>query len=411
MQHRRSRRGRREHISGPPQAGGPPTGPDRPGGRGRPQDTYPLPQDTCELAQSYANQSLNYGLRLDRLLPCNAQTWELTRQAKERFASQVNGRKVLEFRQSDLSRLIKEHKTRWEAMLNDYREHGYEVRSFAMHAASRVIVGLGAESVLETSIRLHRIYGFPIIPGSALKGLARSYAKLVEGKDETDATFAAVFGKSPPDASAGQVIFFDAVPADPQRLQLDLDVMNPHYSQYYQGGNTPPADYLNPIPVFFLAIAPDSKFLFAVASREPGLAQQAQSWLQAGLQKMGIGAKTTAGYGLWESQQHQTIAPTSESIEETREDSEREKKPDSPEPIERITPRIERIPAQVLDNSRNPIRVRLLAKGYENEVFECYGVRNLSSFPPGTYIWVRISEFDKKRQRIRKVSLAALWRP
>ncbi|WP_072715736.1 type III-B CRISPR module RAMP protein Cmr6 [Rhodothermus profundi] len=296
-------------------------------------------------------------------------------------------------------------------MLDDYREHGYEVCSFSMHTASRVIVGLGAESVLETSIRLHRIYGFPIIPGSALKGLARSFAELIENKNETDATFAAVFGKSPPDASAGQVIFFDAVPADPERLQLDLDVMNPHYSQYYQGGNIPPADYLNPIPVFFLAIAPDSEFLFAVASRKPRLAQQAQSWLQAGLQEMGVGAKTTVGYGLWKSQQHQTITATSESIEETQADSEREKKPDYPEPIERITPKTERIPAQVLDNSRNPIRVRLLAKGYENEVFECYGVRNLSSFPPGTYIWVKIAEFDKKTQRIRKVSLAALWRP
>ncbi len=265
----------------------------------QPQQTYPLPQDTRALAQARANQCLNYGLRTEKLLPCDAQTWELTKQAKERFTRQVNGRKVLEFSQSDLSRLISAYKARWKATLNNYRQCGYEVKSFSMRAASRVIVGLGAESVLETSIRLQRIYGFPIIPGSALKGLARAYAELMEGKNETDATFAAVFGKSPPDASAGQVIFFDAVPANPANLRLDLDVMNPHYSQYYQGGSTPPADYLNPFPVFFLAIAPGSEFLFAVASKDKKFAHQAQKWLQEGLQKMGIGAKTTAGYGYW----------------------------------------------------------------------------------------------------------------
>ncbi len=34
----------------------------------------------------------------------------------------------------------------------------------------RMAVGLGAEGVLETAISLHRTYGVPVIPGSALKG-------------------------------------------------------------------------------------------------------------------------------------------------------------------------------------------------------------------------------------------------
>jgi len=130
--------------------------------------------------------------------------------------------------------------------------------------------------------------------------LARSYAELVEDKKESDPSFAAVFGTPPPNASAGKVIFFDAVPANPANLKLDLDVMNPHYSQYYQG-SSPPADYLNPVPVFFLTIGLGSEFLFAVAAKnkDASLAQQAQGWLQAGLREMGVGAKTVAGYGLW----------------------------------------------------------------------------------------------------------------
>lgn len=268
--------------------------PQRRSGAPRPhrQEVYPLPLDTRALAEARAGQCLNYGLRVERFLLCNAQTWELAKQAKERQG-------VRDFNTPDFASLLNEHKGRWEAMLKDFEHRGYTMQKLHMRADSRVIVGLGAESVLETSVRLHRVYGFPLIPGSALKGVARSYAELIEGKDEKDATFAAVFGTAPPNASAGNVIFFDAIPANPVNLKLDLDVMNPHYSDYYRGGNIPPADYLNPVPVFFLAIAPESEFLFAVASKEAGLAEQTATWLRAGLTKMGVGAKTTAGYGVW----------------------------------------------------------------------------------------------------------------
>jgi len=183
-------------------------------------------------------------------------------------------------------------------MLSALQRQGYSVQKFTLRAASRVIVGLGAESVLETSIRLHRIYGFPIIPGSALKGVTRAYAELVEGKNESDATFANIFGKGPPGSQAGKVLFLDAVPANPANLTLELDVMNPHYTPYYQGSQ-PPADYHNPVPVFFLTIGPESEFVFAVASQETDLAEKAQQWLTRALMDMGIGAKTVAGYGLW----------------------------------------------------------------------------------------------------------------
>lgn len=327
------------------------------------QDTYPLPKDTCELVKAQASKCLNYGLRTERLLLWvrDERGWELAQQSRERFTKQVKGKKILDFRpydlQPDLQRLLREHRKRWEAMLDDCQQRGYGVKRFSLRAASRVVVGLGAESVLETSIRLHRVYGFPIIPGSALKGLARSYAlwqvaaelgvpalpleellgrekakartpfqKLEASLDDPDKWYGKLKEDNalPSDAplrgmelstfkekvkplrsafgtiaSAGKVIFFDAVPADPANLVLDLDVMTPHYSQYYQGGNTPPADYLKPDIIFFLTIAPDSEFLFAVASKDGDLAEKAQMWLQAALCEMGAGAKTAAGYGLW----------------------------------------------------------------------------------------------------------------
>ncbi|MCS7081364.1 MAG: type III-B CRISPR module RAMP protein Cmr6, partial [Chloracidobacterium sp.] len=179
-------------------------------------------------------------------------------------------------------------------------------------------------SILETNICLHRIYGFPILPGSALKGLARTYGlfqiaeklgvpplpldvcnerkankiptpleKLeqyllseedkdknhwleqlkkddalavdaplrqmnLKQMDETELNgkgirvkdWRLIFGAM---GQKGKVIFFDAIPGDLADLTLDLDVMNPHYAPYYQG-NEPPADYHNPVPIFFLTI-------------------------------------------------------------------------------------------------------------------------------------------------------------
>jgi len=273
----------------------------RPPQRQRPSqerlETYPLPEDTRDILEKVTGEPQNYGLRIDRLLLCNKETWEPTKRSKERFIPSKNGKKVLTFT-DDVASILRACKARLEAILGAYRNAGWEVRPVTLRAASRVVVGLGAESVLETSIRLHRIYGFPIIPGSALKGLARAYAELVECKNESDPLFADIFGKSPPEAQAGKVIFFDAIPANPANLKLELDVMNPHYAPYYQGAQ-PPADYHNPVPVFFLTIGPGSEFLFAIASQEADLANKAGDWLKQALKEMGIGAKTVAGYGLW----------------------------------------------------------------------------------------------------------------
>ncbi len=42
----------------------------------------------------------------------------------------------------------------------------------------RLVVGLGHNTVLETGLTLHHTWGLPMLPGSALKGLARAWAML-----------------------------------------------------------------------------------------------------------------------------------------------------------------------------------------------------------------------------------------
>jgi CRISPR-associated protein Cmr6 len=255
-------------------------------------EDYPLPKDTRAIVYSQSLNCRNLGLWLDRfaIYDQKGASWSLSQQTKRRQGAPLNFQSV--------APLLDAHAARQRAMLNTSKERKCTVREFVISPDWRTIVGLGATHVLETSLTLHRLYGFPVIPGSGLKGMTRAYAELVLGKDEKDEQFRRVFGSQQEKAGqAGEVVFFDAIPSQPPRLKLD--VMNPHYSEYYQGGDISPADYLSPIPVYFLALE-RTPFLFAVAARRPeanALVDIVDTWLKAGLKELGLGAKTAAGYG------------------------------------------------------------------------------------------------------------------
>ncbi len=160
----------------------------------------------------------------------------------------------------------------------------------------RLSVGLGGEGVLETAITLHRTYGVPYIPGSALKGLAANYArnKLSEqdwGKEST--AYRTMFGDT---KSAGYVTFFDAlyVPGTGHGGKpLWPDVITVHHPNYYQG-NEPPADWDSPTPVAFLSAT--GAYLLAI-SGPTAWVEKAYEILALALQEEGVGAKTSSGYG------------------------------------------------------------------------------------------------------------------
>lgn len=161
----------------------------------------------------------------------------------------------------------------------------------------RMVVGLGAESVVETTISLHRTYGVPYIPGSALKGLARRFAGKVGCWSLEHSRV--VFGneKNDTDAAAGYLTFFDAlyVPgSDTKGHGLHADVITVHHQDYYMKSNVPPTDWDDPNPVSFLSAT--GRYLVALAGPaawiEPTLAL-----LQIAFAEGGIGAKTSSGYG------------------------------------------------------------------------------------------------------------------
>lgn len=176
--------------------------------------------------------------------------------------------------------------------------------------AGRLAVGLGGDSVSETAIALHHTWGTPYIPGSALKGLAAATAhKLLadEGwrkpgrvpipRDRPDTAFLVVFGDT---VKAGHVTFFDAwyVPGSASAgRMLEPDVLTVHHPDYYRGIGDPPADWDSPNPVSFLTA--QGSYLLAVAGPKPW-AEVALEILSLGLQELGVGAKTSSGYGFAE---------------------------------------------------------------------------------------------------------------
>jgi len=165
----------------------------------------------------------------------------------------------------------------------------------------RVVVGHGEDTAHETSLTMSPTYGFPILPGSALKGVAASWARAVHG-DELPAEVVRLFGTPRPgvdaDAAQGSVAVLDALPVQPPRVVVD--VLTPHVKPYYDQDppgvpKEPPAEYHNPVPVRFLAVGqtPFRSWLLGPSEDVERFAEL----LKAGLDDLGIGGKTAAGYG------------------------------------------------------------------------------------------------------------------
>ena len=165
---------------------------------------------------------------------------------------------------------------------------------------SRFVTGLGREHPVENGFAWHPTLGIPYLPGSSIKGMLRAWA-LMERQE--DAANKILGHQESPEAGGGRVgtvIVFDAIPVGPVRLEVD--VMTPHYADYYERGDAP-GDWLSPRPVPFLVVASCTAFQFAIAPRAAEGKEHLESvakWLKDALQWIGAGAKTAVGYGRFE---------------------------------------------------------------------------------------------------------------
>jgi len=216
------------------------------------------------------------------------------------------------------------------------------VETFEATLGARMMVNMAGGVVENAGICLDRCFGLPYLPGSAIKGIARHQAlweiKTADGNRKRELLHLALllfgFGnqdvvrqgvfawaggseaeqiakritkvekdsRKKAEAFRGCASFLPAYPTTPPTLVVDM--VNPHYREYYQGKRKTASDDENPIPNYFPAVEAGCSFGFAVLlNRQPEgftaqqLLQQARQWIERAITQKGAGAKTAAGYG------------------------------------------------------------------------------------------------------------------
>lgn len=276
---------------------------------GPPAPRFPLPRDSQTLAERLHSQAENIGLLFNKFVWIWDSNWTLEGKFRE-------GRREKSVKSWFLERVEAiagsfprnayfAFLDRQMQMIRSLEEHGYKTAIFGKRAEARILSGLGGAHPMEVGFAFHPLYGFPYLPGSGLKGVARAWAELTgqpadkiklvfgsESKDERQAK----------EHQQGDVIFLDAYAIAPPRLEVDI--LNPHFPDYYRDPkNNLPTEWQSPNPVNFLTIGVgrDEKdkpiFQFALAARSSAALQLAQEWLERGLEQLGFGGKTASGYG------------------------------------------------------------------------------------------------------------------
>jgi len=263
---------------------------------------YCLPSDTrAALGKKLEEQQIdNFSLHLNKCAFFDAK--------EEKFEFYKKGKKDIfeikpNFTQIDFTAINEHHKSAIKKL-------GLTIEPLIFSTDWRLIIGFGGESVYETSMTLHHIYGIPYIPGQAVKGVVRNsiITECFNNEEQAleDDGFRKIFGSQ---EEKGKVIFFDAFPTATPKIKPDIT--NVHYPDYYNDKKLPPADYQNPNPIPFLTVEKtEFEFLIGIKDKdnkpietgelkgEP--LKTAKGWLEEALKNYGIGAKTSVGYGFFQ---------------------------------------------------------------------------------------------------------------
>lgn len=178
-----------------------------------------------------------------------------------------------------------------------------------------IVHGFGSGHVAENSITIHPVYGIPYIPGSSIKGVLRRWfiEAFLEGQEKN-----MTIGKQSPEkfkeaAALGRMIFgttdqagciqlYDVFLVD--NLKIEPDVLTPHFGSYYSKSSFP-IDTLVPVPnQFYVVSVKSAKIFYSVQKNRVAndaelekLIQMIGLWIGKALVELGIGGKTSSGYG------------------------------------------------------------------------------------------------------------------
>jgi CRISPR-associated protein Cmr6 len=183
------------------------------------------------------------------------------------------------------SKLIAQVLARREAACARLRDRDWTVRRLVASPEWRLVVGLGDKTnPHEIGLSLHGTYGWPTIPASTLKGVARRGAGADPAADR-------ILGDA---AAGGAVWFLDALPAG-EPVPVRRDVLTPHQGEWYRDTVRWPGEHLNPVPAVFLVVT--GAFAFDLAGPDSDDVDRAAGWLRDAADDLGVGGKTAAGYG------------------------------------------------------------------------------------------------------------------
>lgn len=271
----------------------------------------PLPKAVALALGDKPGPHDNLSLWLDKFLPRDPRDFSFTAEARRAALEPFEGERTSPSARDALARRA-HHATQ-----RPDRAGPWLLRS-ARGLLGRALPGGGAGGAMELSLGLDPRYGAPRLTGSALKGLARTVAE-ADGwpTDKLELAFGRGVEDDPrpePTAQGGLICFLDALPEN-GRFQLVLDGLTPHMGPWYRGEADAPVEWLSPVPVSFLAVT-NTTFVIDLmvwlppeAPPDPNrreesqrrkliaLAEEAQRALLRGLEELGIGGKTAAGYG------------------------------------------------------------------------------------------------------------------
>lgn len=308
---------------------------------------YPFPERIQKVWASAPSLSGNFGLWYNKyvplqegsLKPADDRDKKDDRNKDPRAVEYYAKRYGLMMGKSTAASLLKQKHTAFDDYCHSFPAEKYDVIALRAELISPLVTGIGESHPHEVSMVFDHNLGIPYIPASGVKGIVRFAhtlslwksglvqalpEKLVEQDKETKKIIAfdddnweeisLPFGNQ---KHRGTVFFLDAYPEDVPALRLDI--MNPHYGDYYANkeGKIPPADYLSPNPIKFLTVSPGAVFIFrAVVIKEGSLLDKVRSAFVRALVEEGVGAKTALGYGRFRLQEPAPARPTVEKTEQ-----------------------------------------------------------------------------------------------
>jgi CRISPR-associated protein Cmr6 len=90
----------------------------------------------------------------------------------------------------------------------------------------RFVTGLGRDHPVENGFCWHQTLGVPYLPGSSVKGMVRSWVEQwqdsIDDPEKKELTIRIFGPRDSQEIAAGNVIFLDALPIKPVRLEADI---------------------------------------------------------------------------------------------------------------------------------------------------------------------------------------------